>query len=308
MNEEKVISGESIRKFFLDNTGYIAVAFIAIAYIATSMITLGETGKTIAKIVGDGVAAFLVGVLITRSFSLQGIVRGNNDDRVIKAREMHSEQIFKVEAYIDKLDDWCDKKTATALRRERTKILAVNSMRYIDFFDEDGVAKPYTPLPAPEERKPKKVYKKLKKAHKKREESRVKCYEKAVALSITPLSASVLTGGKYKADDPYNFGQDIDDYEKANMKRDVISKLLIGLVFGYYVVELLSGISVADTLWKVFQLCIFCGGGAIQMMRSFMYMTDRYCKRLLQLTGRLREFEAAQANIIEIKEEKEDGE
>lgn len=302
MNEEKVISGESIRKFFLDNTGYIAVAFIAIAYIATSMITLGETGKTIAKIIGDGVAAFLVGVLITRSFSLQGIVRGNNDARVIKAREMHSEQIFKVEAYIDKLDDWCDKKTATALRRERTKILAVNSMRYIDFFDEDGVAKPYTPLSLGEGARATREYKK-------REKRREACYRRAVDISITPLSASVLTGGKYKAEDPYNFGQDIDDYEKANMKRDVISKLLIGLVFGYYVVELLSGISVADTLWKVFQLCIFCGGGAIQMMRSFMYMTDRYCKRLLQLTGRLREFEAAYAcgNINTDKEEEYNG-
>lgn len=301
MNEEKVISGESIRKFFIDNTGYIAVAFIAIAYIATSVITIGETGKTIAKIIGDGVAAFLVGVLITRSFSLQGIVRGNNDNRVIKAREMHSEQIFKVEAYIDKLDDWCDKKTATALRRERTKILAVHSMRYIDFFDEDGVAKPYKPIPLEEGAKATRAYKK-------REKRREACYKRAVDMAITPLSASVLTGGKYKAEDPFNFGQDVDDYEKANMKRDLFSKLLIGIVFGYYVVELLSGISVADTLWKVFQLCIFCGGGAIQMMRSFMYMTDRYCKRLLQLTGRLREFEAAQANIIEIKEEKEDGE
>lgn len=300
MNEEKFINGESIRKFFLANTGYIAVAFIALAYIATSVITIGETGKSIAKIIGDGAQAFLAGVLITRGFSLQGIVRGSNDERVIKARETHSEQIFKVETYIDRLDDWCDKKTAMALRRERTKILAVQSMRYVDFFDEDGVALPYKPLPLPDGLKQRHL-------HKKREKKREACYKRAVDLTITPLSASVLTGGKYKADDPYNFGQDIDDYEKSNLRRDMLSKLLIGVVFGYYVVELLAGISIADTVWKVFQLCIFCGSGAIQMMRSFMYMTDRYCKRLLQLTGRLREFEAAQVNLIEIKEEKEDG-
>ena len=304
MNEDKIINGDAIREFVLKNTGYIAAAFIAIAYVATSLITIGETGKSVAKIVGDGAQAFLAGVLITRSFSLQGIVRGSNDERVKKARETHTNQILAVEAYIDKLDDWCDKKTAAALRRERTKILAVHSMRYIDFFDEDGVAKPYKPLQLSDG-------KRLRRADKRREKRREACYKRAVDMAITPLSASVLTGGKYRADDPYNFGQDVDEYERGNMKRDVISKLIIGLVFGYYMVEFLAGISLGDMIWKLFQICLFCGGGAIQMMRSFMYMTDSYCKRLLQLTGRLKEFEAAYGGKTEIKkdeeEEKEDG-
>lgn len=299
MNEEKIINGDTIRKFVFENTGYIAVAFIAFAYIATSLIIIDESGKSIIKIIGDGVQAFLAGVLITRGFSLQGIVRGSTDERVIKARETHSEQILKIQPYIDKLDDWCDIKTAAALRRERTKMLAVRSMRYVDFFDEEGVARSYKPLPPP-------YGKKELRAYNKREKRRLACYKRAVDMVITPLSASVLTGGKYKADDPFNFGQDVDDYEKNNVRRDVLGKILIGVVFGYYAVDLLANISVADTVWKIFQLCVFCGGGAIQMIRSFMYMTDRYCKRLLQLTGKLREFEAAQGNLSEVKEENED--
>lgn len=286
MNDERLFDGEKLREMFIKNAGYIIAAFIAIAYIATSLITVSETGKSVAKIIGDGAQAFLAGVLITNGLSLQGISKGMSDKRVQEAQEKHSTQVLKVEPYIDELDDWCDQKTAQALRRERTKVLAACSMRYTDCFDGEGIAKLYEPLKASEG-------KKLSRDEKKREKARYRCYKRAVSLTITPLSASVLTGGRSKTYDPYDFGEDASEFERNNMKRDIISKLLVGVVFGYYAVEMLMGISLADTVWKVFQVCVFCGGGIVQMMRSFMYMIDGYCKRLDQLTGRLREFEVS---------------
>lgn len=296
MSDEKLFDTEKLRELFIKNAGYIIAAFIAIAYVATSLIKVSETGKSIAKIIGDGAQAFLAGVLITNGLSLQGISRGMSDQRVKDAQKEHADQVLKVEPYIHELDDWCDQKTAQALRRERTKVLAACSMRYTDCFDGDGVAKPYEPLVKSEKGK------RLSRSEKKREKARYKCYKRALELTITPLSANVLTGGRSKTYDPYDFGEDASDYERNNLRREIISKLAIGVVFGYYAVEMLIGISVADTVWKIFQVCVFCGSGIVQMMRSFMYMTDGYCKRLFQLTGRLREFEAAKGN----KEVKED--
>ena len=294
MNDDKLFDADRLRELFIKNAGYFIACFVALSYIATSLITISETGKSFVKIFGDGVQAFLAGVLITRGLSLQGITRGMNEQVVKDAIKRHSDQVLEVESYVDDLDDWCDIKTAQALRRERTKVLASCSMRYADWFDEDGIAKPYVVED---------VKGRLTKSERKRRKARLACYKKAASLKITPLSASVLTGGKSKLDDPYNFGADPGDFERNNTRRDIASKIFIGIAFGYYAVDMLSGISVADTIFKVFQVCLFLGGGLVQLLRSYMYMIDGFCKRLDSITGKLKEFEATKKK----KEVKEDG-
>ncbi len=288
MNEDNIFDGEKLREFFRKNTGYIMLLFIALIYVATSLLQISETGKSVLKIVGDGALCFVVGVVFTSGFSLQGIVKGNEDSRVKEAREAHGEQVLRIEPYADALDDWCDFKTAQALRRERTKILASCSMRYDDYFDERGIAKPFVCA----ECKTKK--------DSEREKARFDCYTKALKCKITPLSASVLTGGKGKVGDPFNFGADIDEYELGILIKDAISKVLIGLIFGYYTVSMLAGISVADLIWKIFQVCMFCASGYFQSQKAYFFMTNDYCKRLALLTGKLKEFEVSQNKNEEV--------
>ena len=45
---------EKAKDFFRNNIGYFVVALIAVIYIATSVVTMGRTGKTIGEIVSDG--------------------------------------------------------------------------------------------------------------------------------------------------------------------------------------------------------------------------------------------------------------
>ena len=276
MDDEKIFDGEKIRAFINRNAGYIVAFFVALAYVATSLITISETGKSVLKIIGEGALAFSVGMFFTGIFSLQGIRQGNDNTKVNEARDKHRKQVLKVAPYIDKLDMWCEKKTAEALKKERVRILATCAMRYSDFFDDDGFAKPYTKSGSDE----------------KQEKARKKCYEKAVQLKITPLSANVLTSGDGRAHDPFDFGPDIEEYEKNTMKRDAISKVGLGVIFGYYTVSLLIGFSYQDLVWKIFQVCLFCGTGILQKQRSFLFMLTGFCKRLFRLTDKLCEFEA----------------
>ena len=46
--------GERLRELFRNYIGYLAVALVSLAYIATSFLTLGATGKGIGEIVADG--------------------------------------------------------------------------------------------------------------------------------------------------------------------------------------------------------------------------------------------------------------
>lgn len=274
------MNGEKVRDFITKNVGYLVAAFVSLAYIATSIITLGETGKSLAKIIGDGAASFFLGTLLTHVFSLQGILRGKRDQQLLATERLHGEQVMRIAPVINELDDWCDRKTAEALRRERTKVLARNAMRYEDYFDEDGIAKPFVPKDC------------TSRFERRCEKRRFQYYKKATAVRITPLLAGTLTGGGERVEDPYDFGPDISDYERSTIRRGAVAKILLACVFGYYSVDLIAGFSYADLIWKVFQVGMYCASGVIQTQQSFLFVVDKYRRRIVRAIDRLQEFES----------------
>lgn len=298
------MNAEKIKDFINKNIGYLVALFVSLAYIATSILTLGESGKSIAKIIGDGAASFFLGTLLTHVFSLQGILRGKKDPRMLSTEALHGEQVVRITSCINRLDDWCDKKTSEALRRERTKILARNAMRYEDYFDEGGIARDFEPRTCKtrEERR--------------REKLRYKTYKQAVAVRITPLLAGTLTGGGERVADPFDFGPDIGDYERSTVRRGAITKILLACVFGYYSVDLIVGFSYAELIWKIFQVGMYCTSGVIQTQQSFLFVVDQYRRRIVRAIDRLQEFESemrehgflrSEEKITEVKEGTENG-
>ncbi len=280
MNDESIFNGEKIRAFIQKNTGYLIAAIVAAIYVATSVLTMDESGKTLSSIIYDGAASFFVGMVLTRIFSIQGIMRGNDDVLVKESIKSHEEQVIRIAPYIDKLNDWCDKQTAEALKRERTKRLAVHGMRYADYFDEDGVAiKTLEDIDG----KPQ--------INRRMEKSRMRCYKRAINLKISPLLASSLINGGEKSEDPFDFGPTISEYEKYSMKREGITKILMACIFGYYTVTTIQDFSASDLIWKLFQVGLFCASGVVQSYKSHLFMLNGYRKRITFCTGKLCEFE-----------------
>ena len=277
------MNAEKIREFIQRNVGYLVAAFVSLVYVATSIIAPAETGKSLAAILVDGALSFFLGMVLTQVFSLQGIMRGNEDPRLLATVKLHGEQVIRIAPYIDGLDDWCEKKTAEALRRERTKVLAEGAMKYTDYFDEDGVAKPFVPRDCQN------------KQERKREAERFRVYQRAVKVKITPLLAGVLTGGGEKVEDPNNFGPDISEYMRSVLWRTALSKVLLACIFGYYGIRLIQDFSYAELVWKVFQVGMFCAMGVVQANQAYLFMVDQYRRRIVRFIDRLQEFETTKA-------------
>lgn len=294
------MNGEKVKSFMQKSAGYLIAALISVVYIATSFIMPDETGKTISEIVIDGTLSFCIGMLLTQVFSIQGILRGNDDPRLLSTMKIHGEQVMRIAPFIDRLDDWCDEKTATALRRERTKVLARGGLRYCDCFDEDGVAKPFIPREYKSNRE--------RRADKKREKLRRATYRRAMAVKITPLLAGTITGGGEKVTDPFDMGPSISEYERRYMRNTAITKVLIACIFGYYGIRLVTDFSYAELIWKVFQVATFCAMGVIQSNQSYLFIVDQYRRRITRSIDRLQEFESAMANVMaqEVDEKKEE--
>lgn len=288
--EEKNFA-EKIKDAFRSNFGYIAVVLVSVAYIATSFLTITESGKTIPRIIADGVLAFIVGVLINRMFETQGIINGDADDRVKTAVTRHASMVETVAPNLDELDDWCEKKNTEALARARRTYLSRNGMRYKDYFGADGLPLDFIPQPCQSSKEKKAEY--LRRKH----------FEHAVNIRLTKLSAGLLISDTGDPNDPYFLGRSKKEYGEQSARKDVVSKIVLAFLFGYYGVALLQSFSVANLIWTILQLSVFLLMGALKMEQSYLYVTDEYRSRVNKKTDILIMF-----NVCLKKGEKKDGE
>lgn len=271
---------EKVKDFFRQNIGYFIVALVSVVYIATAFITIDETGKTVEQIIADSAIVFFLGFFINRVFDLQGMMNGDRDDRVQMAIAVHGETVVKISPYIDKLDDWCNIKNKENLKLQRTKILASEGMRYNDYFNEDGSAKGFVP----DEEKLKNKF--LCKG----EKARIRCFKKALHLKLTPLSAGGLTSEGEKHQDPYNFGRTKQQYETRASIKDILMKVAIAAIFGYYTVKQIQDFDYANLIWNGLQVAIFVIMGCIKMYNSFIFVTDEFRGRVVKKTNNLEMF------------------
>ncbi|MBE6588818.1 MAG: hypothetical protein E7643_01445 [Ruminococcaceae bacterium] len=290
---------EKIKEVLRNYIGYLSVGLVCLSYIATSFVTIGETGKGIGEILADGVVAFLLGIMINRMFDAQGLRNGDRDARVCIASERHARIAERVAPCLDELDEWCEIKNREALARARRQYLSRHGMRYTDYFMEDGTPYAYLPRRGGGLRA-------------RREELlRHIRFRRAAAIRLTRLSAGLLISDTGNPDDPYYLGRSKTEYTRESSRRDFLTKLFTAILFGYYGVSLLGSFSPADLIWTLFQVGIFLLMGGVKMEQSYLYVTDEYRARMTKKADILRMFENSRrkgenVNDSEIQGEYED--
>ncbi len=277
MNEK---TKDEMKKFFKGILGDAVVLALSLIYTLTAFLTLSTTGKSAWQIVAEGIVAFMMGFFMNREFEHQGFCEGDVVDVVKKASDKHSAMIDSIVPYIDELEDWCDEKNRQALKHSRERILAERCLKYSDYFDENGAALEFVP-----------DKKKLKNKHlRKLEISRIRTYHKAITLHLTPLNANVLISEGGKEGDPFYLGRSKTEYSKESSRKDVIVKVVLAVLFGYYGVTLIQNWSVANLIWKLFQVITFLMMGTIKKQQAISYMTEEYRGRITQKTMHLQTF------------------
>lgn len=272
---------EKVKVFFRQNIGYFVVGLVSIIYIATAFIAIGKTGKTVAEIIADGAIVFALGLFINRVFDLQGMMNADREEKVQATYRLHNETVVKISPYIDRLDKWCGIKNEQNLKVQRTRILATAGMRYDDCFDKNGAVKDF-----------KINEEKLKnKTLRKDEIKRIRCFRKALRLKLTPMTAGSLTSEGGRAQDPYFFGRTKAQYETQTSVKDIIFKVLIACIFGYYGADLIRDFSYANLIWKALQVGIFLVMGVIKMYNSYIFVVEEYRGRIIKKIDNLQMFE-----------------
>lgn len=244
---------------FYKNAGYIAVVLLSLIYIASSLILISKTGKSVYEIIATGALSMVVGILITGIFRSIGIQRGDADERTIATDKLHSDTVESIIPYVDVLDDFCEIENERALKNIRTKILAKEGLKYDECFDEHGVS-----LPFDADEKAKSYKKKL------------RAYNKAVNLKIKPLIASNLTAEGANTDDPFNFGKTKKQYTAQGNTSDIVVRAVMAVIFGYFGVAFASEINFGAIIWNTMQVIMYICGGVMQMHNSYIWVVNDY--------------------------------
>lgn len=259
---------ENTKKYIKQYIGYIVIVFACLIYLARGIITIEETGKTVMQILGDGFLALLFGVFINHVFSLQGMLEGERNEKVIATNKKHADIVEDISDNIDKLDDWCNMKNKQALKQARIRILSTNGLKYENCFDEEGVAKPLSSLNL--------KFDTTSKEEKRVVKEKIKCFKKSCKIKLTLLTTNSLTTEGGKDYNPYYFGQTKKQYTRKTTIMDFISKVGIACIFGYYGAKFVSSFSWAFLIWTGIQVVLFLIMGVIKYYTSFIFMIDDY--------------------------------
>ena len=111
-------------------------------------------------------------------------------------------------------------------------------------------------------------------------------------MKITHLSTNNLTTEGVKTQDPYYFGKTKIQYERESGAKDVISKIVVSLIFGYYGVEFVETFDMAELIWKVLQISLFIVFGTVSMFKAYFFIKDEYRAKIIKKVNYLEMFDS----------------
>ncbi len=266
------------------NAGYVTVALISVIYIASSLILISKTGKSVYEIIGTGFLSLVVGSLINGAFRGIGIRKGETDEKTVSTNQLHAKAVEEIVPYIDRLDEYCERESLQAVRLLRIKILSTVGLKYEDCFDENGVTREVVFTQG--ESKTKKEARLLRK--KAREKKRA--FSKAVRLKIKPLVSASLTSDGVDFNNPFDFGKNKREYSRSKSTTDTLLRILMAVIFGYFGVSMVSEINFATIIWNSLQIIMYIASGIIGMYSSYMWIVEDYRQGIIKKIDKLQKF------------------
>jgi hypothetical protein len=225
----------------------------------------------------------VVGSLINGSLRSVGVRRGEENEKMIETQKNHAEVLCQVSPHLDKLEEFCDSENKNAIKKIRIKILAAVGLKYNDCFDENGVCKE---LLLTQDRKNRRKNRKI-----------MRAYRKAVNLKIKELTVDALTFECGNTDNPFDFGKSKREFSKSKNAIDIITRVIMAVIFGYFGVTLVSEINFATVIWNALQIVMYITSGVVGMYSTYMWIVDDYRQGILKKIEYLNRFLVQARNL-----------
>lgn len=249
--------------FFKKHIYNVLLVVISIAFLFKDIIKIEETGKSLVEIIASSFLAFAIGTTFNIILGKKGIIAGKNTPQFIETMARYNQEIDKTDAYIEKLDDFCDKKNEQRIKTAQIKILRTERIKYDDF-----------------------ITKSMNEVCTTREQRR--CWKRAQRVRIQYLTADNLLS---ETDERYEKGKKeltLNEYERHENRTDLISKIAFALIFGYFGVSFVGNYE--NIMWGAIQIGAWLLMAISRYIQNYSYVTDVYKSKIHRKINFLIEF------------------
>ena len=287
---------ENLRKLFALNVSNITILGVCLIFASTAILKPSQIGMSLYDIVMGSILAFAASMSLNTLFNNKAVRDGLLKPEVTEPRKKYDEAVERIFEgnLIDSLDEHCREENRKNYKAQRTRILSMEGLSYDDCFHEDGSPRELIIHTPTAKELPGMGYR-LWAARRKKAKRQVGAYTRAVYLKLTELSAGELTGEGGHSDDPFYMGQGITEYMRKVAKKNMISKIVISLVLGYYCADVIADFSVVVLATRIFQAFFFLVAGSMQYMSTMSFMVGDYGDRLVKKTRHIHIFLKAES-------------
>lgn len=261
--------------FIRKNVLNFLLVLVVLGFLIKNLLSIDESGKTVAEIIADSLIAFIMGFTINAIMQKKGIFAAQETKSYKKMMSSYNSEIEKTNNYIEKLDDFCDEKNDQRLKRAQMRILRRERIKYSDFIngEKELVCK---------------------------DKIKEKCWDRARKVKIHYMTPENLLS---ETDDAFEKGkreETLKQHERKEMTSSIFSKIIFALIFGYFAVS--PVINGTNLLWSIFQVTLWLAFGLMTYFNNYSYVRNVYQQKIYRKINYLVEFNSRYGKKGEIKE------
>lgn len=265
MHEDRF--GKKITLFIKDNISNISLVLICLSYILYGMLTIQESGKTVAEIIASGLISAFAGFAIKATRMSSGLADGYNSQLFLMKVNLYGEKKAEISEYIEELTPFCSFKNEERLRQKQSEYLTQHAMKYELFangyYDND--------------------------------ETKSKILEKTRAIKVYEYTPSLITNayGNFKKEEDI-LNNNPKSYKIRKTRNRVIITIMIGLIWGYF--DIVQNFNVGGIIYSSLQVALYLILGQLEYNDAYYFVTQTLRDKIDRVVSIIDEFQNIRKN------------
>lgn len=275
-----------------NNLEKISIFLISFFYVFQGIFQIKNNGSNVISIIGNIALSVLIGVAISVNLTSMGLKDGRKSEKFIASDKLYGETKEKATPYFDKLYAWCEYKNDQELNAKKRDIIRNAGLSWKAY--RIGYYKDHQ----------EKLTQEQQKAIQEANACKIEKINNRILLSDISSDKSFF-GKKFE----HRFGKSEREFRMQTMAMDVVSRLFISFVLGYYTLEpLINGDNwqtvISQLLWHFMHILIWLTFGVLKYSNAKTFIEDEYRQtHLIQKTELLNEFIVTMQNSPQVVEQ-----
>lgn len=252
--------------FIRKNVYEIVIIFVCFAFMLKGIADIEKTGASVVEILGNGFITLLFSMSLCRLLEGKGFLSGEQSAEYKKALEEYESEAKKAGQYIKEMDAWCSEWTKNNHKEVLSTKLYPFGITYEDFLDNAYDTSKFT-------------------------ETQIKKLNALKRLKTMELTTEQLMSGDFDSEKPIDYKKTTKaNYAKKSTRNDFLSKVILSLTLGYYVLAPFQQWNWSGFAWVFLQTVLILGLSIPKYFNAYAFVNGDIRTKVIDKTNKLRQF------------------